>query len=144
MRGGVFAILSLVVAWFCAVADAQSDDPHDREAQALFSAGRVAYTEGRFDAAPARFEEAYELSHRPGLLYNIAQCHDRLRQDERAIEVFERYLRDVPATEHRVEVEGRLTALRAAVASRAVAPLRRPQRRPQDCTRSRGRGQELG
>lgn len=92
----------------------------DREAQSLFAAGRAAYEGGRFEAALARFEEAFELSGRPGLLYNIGQCLDRLRRDDEAIAAFEGYIAAEPGSEHRDEVEARLAALRRARAARQV------------------------
>jgi len=45
---------------------------------------------------------------------NIGLAQDRLRRDRLAIASFERFLAEVPATPKRVEVEGRLSALRQA------------------------------
>lgn len=88
------------------------------EARALFMAGRVAYDEGRYEAALTHFTGAFELSERPELLYNIAQCYDRLRRDDEAITAFERYLATEPDADRRAAVEARLNALRAARDSR--------------------------
>jgi len=93
------------------------DEESPSEARALFLAGRVAFEEGRFEAAIRHFEASYELSQRAALLYNIAQCYDRLRRDRDAMEAFERYLQVSPMAENRSTVEARLRALRAAVAS---------------------------
>ena len=89
------------------------------EARNLFEAGEVVFTAGRYADALDYFQRAHALSGRPALLYNIALCHDRLRDDEIAIGAYERYLAAVPAAPNRDEVEGRLAALRAAVARRA-------------------------
>jgi tetratricopeptide (TPR) repeat protein len=92
------------------------------EARALFMAGRVAFDEGRYEAAVKHFEASYEQSKRPALLYNIGQCYDRMRRDEEAISAFERYLAVETDPEMRASVETRMIALRAAVASRKPAP----------------------
>lgn len=103
-----------------AAEDVGSGEPMS-EARGLFMAGRDAFEEGRYDAALRRFEASYELSRKPALLYNIGQCHDRLRQDEAAIVSFERYVNEEPESVHRSAVEARLRALRNAVAARRQA-----------------------
>lgn len=92
----------------------------DRDAQSRerFVAGRDAYSAGQYDVALERFTEAYDLSPRPQLLYNIGQCHDRLRHDQEAIDSFERYLALVPEADNGEEVRARLQALRRAVHER--------------------------
>lgn len=94
----------------------------DEEAHRLFEAGRAAFGAGRNEAALSDFEQAYELSQRPSLLYNIGQCDDRLRRDEAALHAFEQYLAlsadDAP---NRLEVQARVTVLQAALARHEVA-----------------------
>jgi tetratricopeptide (TPR) repeat protein len=87
---GVVPHLVIALA-LSAVAHAQSAevDPfaaaesHDEEARALFQAGRRAFADARYEDALDRFRSAYELSHRPELLYNIGHAADRLRRDAR-------------------------------------------------------------
>lgn len=67
-------------AWAQAVEAAENMS----EARALFMAGRVAFEEGRYEAALKHFEASYEQSKRPASLYNIARCHNRMRRDEEA------------------------------------------------------------
>ena len=93
---------------------------HDDEARALFEAGRVAYSDGRFDAALAHFRHSYELSGRPRLLYNIGSAADKLRRDQQALEAFEAYLAQVPDAENRNEVAARIEVLRAQVTAHAT------------------------
>ena len=98
--------------------------PEDEEAFALFEAGRMAFEQGRFADAHARFVQAYALSHRPGLLYNIATAADRGDQTAEAITAYEQYLAEDPEAENRAFIESRLTVLRARpVASSATATL---------------------
>jgi tetratricopeptide (TPR) repeat protein len=99
-------------------ADAQAapeDSARDVEARALFEAGRAAFLDGRHEDALQSFQRAYELSGRPVLLFNIAASLDRLRRNEEALELFGRYLTEVPDAENRAEVEGRMRALRTAI-----------------------------
>ena len=86
---------------------------HDAEARALFEAGRVAYSDGRFEAALTHFRNSYELSGRPRLLYNIGSAADKLRRDQQALEAFEAYLAQVPGADNRNEVAARIEVLRA-------------------------------
>src|SRR5262245_50171249 len=87
----------------------------DREARTLFEQGRVAYEEGRYRDAWDYFRQAYLLSKRPALLYNVGQAADRLRKDREALEAFRMYLAQVPQAENRREVENRVRALEQQV-----------------------------
>ena len=123
MRWRVCVSLSLAV-WTsvgsaCRVA-AQEVDLADTEARSRFEAGRAAMAAGRTEDALADFRRAYELSHRPALLYNIGVAADRLRHDDEALEAFEAYLAAMPAEEisNRAEVESRLVVLRETIAAR--------------------------
>jgi len=101
---------------------AQDEAGQEEEAQALFDAARMAYEAGRYDDALERFQEAYEQSGHPELLYNIGMSADRLRHDDEALEAFEAYLSAVPDAENRVSVQNRIEALRQAIAERDAVP----------------------
>src|SRR5207344_535884 len=58
---------------------------HDQQARTHFELGRGAYDEGRYRDAWAEFREAYRLSQRPELLFNIGQTADRLGEDTDAL-----------------------------------------------------------
>ncbi len=88
----------------------------DAEARTLFGLGNTAYQEGRFRAALDYFQQAYDLSQRPQLLFNIGQAADRLRDDRRALEAFERYLTEVPESPDREAIEARVLILRETIA----------------------------
>ena len=94
--------------------------PTETEARSVFDAGEVAFRDGRYADALVYFKRAYDLSHRPALLFNIGLCHDRLRDDDAAIEAYERYLSEVQTPPNRREVDDRLDALRRARARRAA------------------------
>ncbi len=110
-------LLGLLVFGVVAPASAQTaDDSMDVEAHALFEAGRTAFAAGRFADALSHFQSAYDLSHRGVLLYNIGQCHDRLRHDSAALTAFEGYLQAIPDAPQRGEVESRIAILHEALA----------------------------
>jgi tetratricopeptide (TPR) repeat protein len=100
---------------------APASEAQDGEARLLFEAASRAFADARYDTALARFREAYTLSARPALLYNIGQCADRLRRDDEALEAFERYLAAMPDAPNAAEVRTRIAALRAAQARQAEA-----------------------
>ncbi len=104
-----------------AQAGTESDDSSDQVARGLFQAGRASYDAGKYEDALKYFQQAYDLSQRPGLLYNIGQAADRLHQDQKTIEVFRLYLERVPDADNRAEVEGRLRTLERLVAAEAAA-----------------------
>ena len=56
------------------------------------------------------------------ILYNIGQVADRLRQDEVALDAYERYLEARPDAPDRVNVEGRIRRLQQAMASEQGGP----------------------
>lgn len=98
----------------------------DDEARALYDAGVMAYGNGRFGEALERFQRAYELSHRPALLFNVASCQDRLRQDARAVESYRAYLEAQPDAENRGFVEERIRFLEGTT-SASRAPTASPE-----------------
>lgn len=116
-------VVTLILAASPGRAGAQAaDEPQAarvEEAKALFTAGRVAFEGGRFADALRYFQQSYDLSQRPALLYNIGLAHDRLRDDDEALKAFEAYLAALPDAENRIEVETRAQALREGLARRA-------------------------
>src|SRR5213595_2135419 len=69
------------------------------------------YDLGRFEEAAKEFEAAYELKQDPTLLYNLAQAYRRMGSGKRALELYKNFLRKVPETPLREEVEARIAAL---------------------------------
>jgi tetratricopeptide (TPR) repeat protein len=103
-------------------APAPSEADRTEEAKGLFAAGRAAFDAGRYEDALDYFERSHAMSGRPALLYNIALAHDRLRNDEKALQGYEAYLAAVPDAPNRSDVETRAAAIRAALARREPAP----------------------
>ncbi|HMI91980.1 MAG TPA: tetratricopeptide repeat protein [Polyangiales bacterium] len=83
----------------------------DRRARELFEQGRAAFSEGQYRDAWENFREAYILSKRPELLYNVGQSADRMRMDRDALAAFKLYLEKLPNAANRREVESRIAYL---------------------------------
>lgn len=88
----------------------------DQEARDLFRLGTQAFDEGRFERALKYFKDAYELSGRAQLQYDIGSVLDRLRRDREAIEAYRSYLAQTPDANNRSAVEERIRLLEDALA----------------------------
>ena len=103
-----------------ALGNAQDSTQLDEAARLTFESAREAFVAGDYETALARFRQAYELSARPGLLYNIAQTLDRLRRDEETVTALREYLEAAPDAPNRAEVEARIRVLERAIAERGT------------------------
>jgi tetratricopeptide (TPR) repeat protein len=92
-------------------ADAQTKSESDRRAHDLFVKGDAAYAEARYEDALAAFREAYELSGRPQLLFNIANALERLGKLPEAVDALEKYVASGKVKDEKV-VQARLANLR--------------------------------
>ena len=128
MRQRLLGRAVCIAATIVLAGTAFAQEDREEEARALFMAGRAAYDAGRYEAALERFQESFELSGRPELLYNIGQTADRLRQDAVALQAFERFLAETPeTTANRDVAQRRVEFLRG---SAAAGPRPGPDARP--------------
>src|SRR5690348_432321 len=105
------ALMIAIVMTMGARAQAQaSPQTQDAETQAreAFQRGRIHYDNGEFDQAAVAFEEAYGLSHRHALLYNLYLAYRDANQQEKAAEALRNYLERVSVIENRPQLEARL------------------------------------
>lgn len=114
-------ITALLLA--CTLAHAQESD--DARARELYDNGAVLYEEGRYEDAVAAFEEAYKLSRRPALLFNIANALERLGRYEEALDVLSRYRAYAPADE-RETLDRRISNLERRIAEAKEAAATAP------------------
>jgi tetratricopeptide (TPR) repeat protein len=68
----------------------------DERARELYLRGDRLYAEGSYDDAIVALKEAYELSHRPALLFNIANAYERLGRYEEALVYLNQYAPSAP------------------------------------------------
>jgi tetratricopeptide (TPR) repeat protein len=115
-------LLALLVA--CGVispaAPAGADDQlkDDPKARQFFEVGAQAYAKGQYLLAIDAFKEAYAITQRPGLLFSLAQAHQRQFRasgDEQhlaqAIDDYRRYLARVPSGGRHDEASSLLNSL---------------------------------
>lgn len=86
---------------------------NDKEtlARSHFNAATKLYEAGQFRLAAAEFEEAYLLSVRPEVLYNLYAAYRDAGDTEKAAFNLRAYLDKVPDAPDRVQLESRLRAL---------------------------------
>jgi tetratricopeptide (TPR) repeat protein len=89
------------------------------QAKTKYIEGKQHYEAGKFDLALAAFTEAYNLSNKPDLLFNLGVCSEKLGQDRKAIAYYELYLEENPEASDRHEVAMRLDELKASQAGPA-------------------------
>lgn len=102
------------------------DATAEARAKELYENGAALYEEGRYEEAILAWEEAYRLSSRPVLLFNIANAYERLGRYDEAIDALSRY-RAFAKAEERESLDRRMQNLerrrdeaRAAAAAAAV------------------------
>jgi hypothetical protein len=87
----------------------------DKQARIEFEHGRKAFDEGDYRGAWGFFHNAYRLSGRVQLLYNIGQTADRLGRDTEALTAFRMYLERLPNADNKRDVKNRIHALEERV-----------------------------
>lgn len=110
----------LLLALLVSLAHAQDTD--DEAARAHHEAGRVYLERGRFDEAAREFEEAYALSPRPEILYNLSVAYRDAGRLREAAGALRRYLETDPDDENRAMLEERLRRLEADARAREQQP----------------------
>lgn len=111
-----------VVALLLATASPALADPTDRQrAKALYESGSAEYKAGHYERAIELFQSAYDLSHAPALLFNIAQAYRLSGACAPAVDYYKRSLAEDPNADNKTEIEDRLREL-AACAARPTEP----------------------
>jgi len=90
---------------------AETDDVSAVEQKAT-----TAFALGHYTDAAQSFEKAFELKPDPALLYNAAQAHRLAGNKERALVLYENYVRVYGKREKREDVETRIAELKQAIA----------------------------
>jgi tetratricopeptide (TPR) repeat protein len=107
---------------------AQQPDP-DGVARQLFENGERLYDEGHYEQAIVAFQEAYALSGRPALLYNMANAYERLGRLEEAIEALNEF-RIHASPEQQEVLFSRVAALQQRLLEERPVPVPLPRPEP--------------
>jgi tetratricopeptide (TPR) repeat protein len=86
-------------------------------ARAHYKKGLAAYALGRYGDAAVEYEAAFALEPDPALLYNAAQAHRLAGNKQRALLLYQNYLRLFPNPENRAEVQRHIATLKTAIES---------------------------
>ncbi len=101
---------------------ADADAQMDAAARARYRVGITLYESGRFAESAREFEGAYELSHRPELLFNVYVANRDDNNLDKAVPALRAYLAAMPAAlPNRINLQARLEAMEATLAERATA-----------------------
>ena len=96
-------------------------DPNIEFGKAHYRKGAALFDAEEYGEALQQFIEAYDLTRRPELLFNIAKCYDRMGKREEAIGKYRVYLdtnpvpNEIRTVRHRIEELEQLIAVRAEV-----------------------------
>jgi tetratricopeptide (TPR) repeat protein len=99
------------------------------QAKQHFSAGEARFKAGDYRAAIAEFGAADQLVPSPILSYNIGLCHERLGEDDLAVQRYRDYLVRRPDAANRAQVEDRIAQAEQRLAAKkpaAPAPVAPP------------------
>jgi tetratricopeptide (TPR) repeat protein len=109
---------------------AGSDASRVREARAHYEQAVSYYNLDEFAPALAEFREAYRLKPDPSFLFNIAQCHRKLGENDQALDYYRKYLRNLPDAPNRADVERIVAELRAKVPNATPTEVAPPSASP--------------
>jgi tetratricopeptide (TPR) repeat protein len=100
------------------------DDP--AKAQAKYEEAERYYKLAEFEAALGLYRESYLLSGEPELLFNIGQCNRQLKRYEEALKNYKAYLRDVPDSPAKADVEKLIQEVNAKIGQPESLPISQP------------------
>ena len=112
----VLSVFAALTAALPAVTHAQPRRPTPaqmREAARVYQEGLALMEGGNPEGALPKFQQAYDLAAPPNALFNMGACHEAIRNFDRALEYYGRYLVEAPAAEDRRDVQNRMATIRA-------------------------------
>ena len=92
----------------------------DAESTALYAESATAYKVGHFAEASRLLLRAYERSHAPVLLYNLARAYEGSGRSEDALQAYHRYLQAEPNPPDRGAIDERCATLQRAIDQKAA------------------------
>lgn len=103
-------------------ADKKAEEKEKEEkARGLFEEAEAHYNIGEYEVALEGYKEAYLLSKKPALLFNMGQCYRKLERYEEALTTYRSYLREVPNSPIREEVEQHIAEAEGKLAEKSYA-----------------------
>ncbi|MEZ4235185.1 MAG: tetratricopeptide repeat protein [Myxococcota bacterium] len=125
-RGFPILLLAAAVALTAAAPARAQDTPlDDARAQELYDNGAVLYDEGRYEEAILAWQEAYRLSKRPLLFFNMANAAERMGEYQQAIDHLNHY-RAYASAEERDALDRRIYNLERRYDDKVASPTDAP------------------
>jgi WD40 repeat protein len=110
-RAAAVALLRDHLAPIQKLSSGTSQDEATEAMRDHFNRGQDLYMQRLYHEAIAEFETAFEIKPAASLHYNIAVCHEKLRDFDSAAKMFRRYLDEWPDVRDREAVSMRIAAL---------------------------------
>ncbi|HVZ72319.1 MAG TPA: tetratricopeptide repeat protein [Polyangia bacterium] len=104
-------VAALVMASFVAMPSLARGSSKKEQAEVHYDQGKAYYRAGAFDLAIQEFLEGYKLDPRAGVLFNIARGYEELKNRDKAIEFYKKYLDQGPAAAAATEARARMVVL---------------------------------
>jgi tetratricopeptide (TPR) repeat protein len=95
----------------------------DDAAKVHFLSGQAYYDQANYEDALREFGEAYRISKKPALLYNLAVCHEHLNHFDEAVTALRQYLEESPNAADRASIEERIKNLERQQEKVVAAPV---------------------
>jgi hypothetical protein len=112
----------LLASLLLLVSAAAAADDSETKAREYFKAASAHFDAGRYVDAQAEFAAGYELSRKPGFLWNMAECARLLGNTARAAELYKQYLATAPPNApQRTMAEARIAEIDSQKAGPAPA-----------------------
>jgi hypothetical protein len=115
----MFPRVALAVAMLSCGMAAADEVPTD--ARAVFKRAETAFALGRFSEAADLFEKVFELKQDPVVLYDAAQAHRLAGNKQKALILYQNYVRMFGERNNSQEVEKRISDLKAAIDAERAA-----------------------
>jgi tetratricopeptide (TPR) repeat protein len=113
---------SLLICTVCSLCAFASPAWADKEAaKAHFKKGLAAYALARYDEAAREYEAAFDADPQAPLLYDAAQAHRLAGNKERALLLYQNYLRLFPDAPDQADVRRLIETVRKAIAADAAS-----------------------
>jgi tetratricopeptide (TPR) repeat protein len=110
------ALLIALVCWSLPALSVEKkhvDKAKEAEAKKLYDEATALYNLGQFPDAAERYKQAYTAMPLPPMLYNIAQSYRLANDFKNALFFYRSFLRAMPNTPSRKQVEERIVSLEA-------------------------------